>query len=291
MKISILYFSGTGNTEIIAHLIMNEFKKHESIEIFKIEDILLKKIQYDIEKFDIIGIGYPIYGFNVPFNILKLVKEFPNTTSKRIFLFSTCAGPLYLNDVASYRLKNKLKRKGYSIIFEKQFYMPSNIAFPYKDEVIKQLYEAAVRKTKVMVSDIRSGIIKVRNRIFPLFFRWMYIIEKIAWWTVPIDFKVLKSCNLCKICINKCPQNNIKVKNGKIKFGVNCLACYRCVYNCPKKAITGRLYKFAIIKDGYNIKPILANNEIEENYINRETKGYYKIFYKYLYETKDKSST
>ena len=85
-------------------------------------------------------------------------------------------------------------------------------------------------------------------------------------------------------CINQCPQNNIKIKNNKIKYGINCLACYRCVYNCPQKAITGRFYKFAVLKDGYNIKLILKNNKIDNNYITKDTKGYYKIFYKYLNE-------
>lgn len=49
-------------------------------------------------------------------------------------------------------------------------------------------------------------------------------------------------------------------------------------------AITGRLYKFAILKEGYNIKPILKNDGIDKNYITKATKGYYKIFYKYLNE-------
>lgn len=286
MTISILYFSGTGNTEIVANLIAKEFNKHGLIELFRVEDILLNKVEYDIEKYDIVGIGYPIYGFNPPFNIFKLIKALKNVNNKKVFIFSTCAGPLYLNDIASYGLKRKIQGKGYSLIYEKQFYMPANIAVRYKDEVIKQLYDAAVKKVKVMVDDIYSSRVILRDDgIIPLFFRWSYLIfDRISLITVPLDFKVLNKCSSCGKCINQCPQRNIKLNNNKIKFGLNCLACYRCVYNCPQMAITGRLYKLAIFKDGYNIKSILENGKIDGNYITKDTKGYYKVLYKYLNE-------
>jgi formate hydrogenlyase subunit 6/NADH:ubiquinone oxidoreductase subunit I len=63
---------------------------------------------------------------------------------------------------------------------------------------------------------------------------------------------------------------------------LNCLACYRCVYRCPNRAISGRLYGFAIFKKGYDIRRIVDSEEIRGEFINENTKGYYRIFLRYL---------
>lgn len=286
LLISIVYFSGTGNTEAVTDLIAKELRKENKVEIFKVEDITKKKSTYDINRYDMIGIGYPIYGFNHPLIIDDFIKKLTSVNKKKAFIYSTCAGPFYLNDIASYGLKKKLTKKGFEIIYEKQFSMPANILTRFKDEVSKQLYNAAVIKAKKMCGDINLNIKKVRNDGFIAgLIRLLYVpFEKISWFTVPLDFKVLKSCNLCRKCINSCPQQNIYLKKERVKYRLNCMACYRCVYNCPEKSITGRIYKIAIFKDGYDIKKIINNENIKGNFITEKTKGYYKLYYKYLNE-------
>lgn len=292
MNVLILYFSGTGNTEVIANLLGSEFRNRSearTIETFRVEDILFNNQKIDTDKYDIIGIGYPIYGFNPPFNIFKLVKTFKRADNKKIFLFSTCAAPIYLNSVASSRLKKDLRKKGYSVTYEKQFYLSSNFVVRYADELIKQLHDAAKRKVKLMVDDIFFGKVNSKKEaVFSLLFQYLSsTLERASWGTVSLDFKVLKKCNLCEKCITQCPQKNIKLKGDKIKFGSSCLACYRCVYSCSQAAITGRLYKFAIIKNGYNIKKILDSDAIAQNNSTKNAKGYYKMFFKYLHEDND----
>ena len=285
LSISILYFSGTGNTEILTDLLANALKDDYNVDTFRVEDILKKKIEYNPDKYDIIGIGYPIHGFKPPRVIFKLVDLLESQQSKKVFIYSTCAGPTYLNDIASYTLKKLLTHKGYSLFYERQFYMPSNIAFKYPEEIALQLYNAAVRKTKKMAEDIKLNKVQIRNdKLLPMLLSWMHAIEDLSFQTVPIDFKVLDTCNLCGKCVNSCPQGNICIKDDKIKFNLDCLACYRCVYSCPNRAITGRLFNFAILKDGYSLKKILDDTSIDGNYIFQEPKGYYKTLKKYLSE-------
>ena len=286
MNISIIYFSGTGNTEVVASLIEAGLNETNDVDVYKVEDILLGRVEFDIHKYDLVGFGYPIYGFNAPSIIYDFIKRYKNMNNLNTFIFSTCAGPLYLNDIASFGFKNKLRIRGFSVIYERQFYMPANILTKYDDRLVKQLYNKAVLMVEEMVSDLESNHNKVRlDNILSYLVRFFYVpFEWIGWMTIPLDFKVKSNCDLCLKCVENCPQNNIKVKNEKIKFGTNCLACFRCVYECPQKSIKGRLYNKVIFKDDYDIKRIIADDEVKDDFVTKETTSYYKVFIKYFFE-------
>jgi ferredoxin len=180
-------------------------------------------------------------------------------------------------------MKKRLGQKGWKVFYERQFYMPANIATPYRDAVVKQLHDAAMKKAGIMAVELCNRKERLRNdRIFPYFLFWLRFIEKLSWKTVPLDFYVKKSCTSCGLCVSLCPRRNIKLKANGIRFGLNCLACYRCVYRCPNRAISGRLYGFAIFKKGYDIRRIVDSEEIRGEFINENTKGYYRIFLRYL---------
>jgi ferredoxin len=52
------------------------------------------------------------------------------------------------------------------------------------------------------------------------------------------DFTVNKNnCIECMKCVEGCPRENIKFKNGII-FDINCDVCLFCINNCPKNAIS-----------------------------------------------------
>ena len=61
MKIAIIYFTGTYNTRYLANKIKNLFAGAEeikSVEVQKDTPIL------DLNPYDLLFVGYPIYGFN-----------------------------------------------------------------------------------------------------------------------------------------------------------------------------------------------------------------------------------
>jgi ferredoxin len=284
-SVAIVYFSGTGNTEAITGFLVQELSRHFRVDVFKVEELIKGKKDINFAKYQLIGFGYPIYGFNAPGIMVDFAEQLPDTLTNKAFVYSTCAGPIYLNDIASYRLKRVLNSKGLQVFYERQFYMPANIATRYNDEVAKQLCNAAARKSAIMAEEIRLQKSRVRNdRIGPLLLAWLYLAEKNAWKSIPRDFLVLETCIKCQKCVEGCPTGNISFQDDKIRFENNCLACYRCVYLCPTKSITGRKYKFAIFKDGYDINKIIANDELKGDFITPKTYGYYRIFRKYLFE-------
>lgn len=272
-KVAIFYFSGTGNTEFISKLIRDNMTKNTT-DLYRIEDILNNVIEVDLTRYGIIGIGFPSYGFNPPKIVLEFSKKLSKVNYKKVFLFLTCAGPCYLNDVAFFGIKNNLRRKGYAVIYEKSICMPANILLKYEDEIVKRIYDAAVKRVEIMTKDISNNIMKVRNdRFLPYLFQWLlFLVERISIKTVPLDFTIGKECNKCMECIRICPRKNIIFK-GKIKHGLKCEACYRCVYGCPQNAIKGRIYNIMILKDGYNIERIFETSK--DIKIKTQLKGIY----------------
>ncbi|MHC1719856.1 MAG: EFR1 family ferrodoxin [Clostridiaceae bacterium] len=283
-SIAIVYFSGTGNTEAIAGFIRDEMAETYNLDLIKAEDITREKIDFNVEKYHMLGFGYPVHGFNAPALMYDVVKHLPDFGSKRVFLFSTCAGPLYFNDIASFNLKKSLLQKGFDVFYERQFYMPANIGTRYNDEVSKQLCNAAKVKAKTMAGEVGKGMEKIRHdNLGPKMMGCLYTLEKKYWPLVAKDFVVLDSCTKCGKCIEDCPVENISLSEAGITFGERCRCCYRCVYSCPSKAISGKKYKFAIFRDGYDIKKIIENDKLKGEYITPKTWGYYGIFKKYLF--------
>lgn len=283
-SIAIIYFSGTGNTKAVTEVLANELALQATVTIIKVEDILKQKLSFDSSKFDMIGLGYPIHGFDPAKSIYHFVNALERADNMKTFIYFTCAGPTYLNANSTLLLKRKLRKKGFNVFYERMFFMPANFATQYNDEVCKQLYIVAIPKMKQMANDILLE--KLRLRKDPYFVRillsWLYFFEKLGWKFIGKDYKVRETCNLCMKCIKLCPQDNIVLRNNKISFKWDCMGCYRCVYSCPQNAITGRLFKLFIFKNGYNIQEIIDNDELEGNYITKKTKGYYRLFLKYL---------
>jgi ferredoxin len=90
------------------------------------------------------------------------------------------------------------------------------------------------------------------------------------------------ACNSCQICVKNCPTGNIIIKEKELWFDKKCVFCLRCVYNCPQNALSNRYLNFMILKDGYDISKVIDNPDIKANFLSKNTKGYFKHFYKNL---------
>ena len=89
----IYYFSGTGNTEKIVNEYKKNFEENNiNITIYKVTD------NFDNlpnpNDYDYVGLAYPIHGFNAPYPIFDLIKLFPQSKDKKIFILKTSGEPL-----------------------------------------------------------------------------------------------------------------------------------------------------------------------------------------------------
>ena len=126
-KAVIYWFSGTGNTEKVAR----EYKKN--FEENKIETLLYKvgdnfENMPNPQNYDYVGIAYPIHGFNAPYPIFDIIKLFPKTKNKNIFIIKTSGEPLTINNISSEPLIARLKPKGYILTNEYHYIMPYGLS-------------------------------------------------------------------------------------------------------------------------------------------------------------------
>ncbi|WP_202903343.1 EFR1 family ferrodoxin [Gorillibacterium massiliense] len=259
-SVGIFYFSGTGNTEMVADLLKKEFIQQElQVDLIRMEDGLKNGLDMNIGYYDIIGLGSQIIGYGVPKIVHDFIRLLPKVDGKDVFIFRTAGGVAPVNYNASKPMIKWLGKKGYQVYYERIFSISSNWIAKFDDEVTRQLYKATKEKIGLMCGELLRG----ERRIYITGLGLRLKMGSIRTIASPIfqiigkDYGVSKTCVRCGLCVKTCPSGNIRMKKGTIKFGFNCNSCMRCLYICPQKSIHFRLFKFFRVPGEYNVKKIL----------------------------------
>ncbi len=287
-KLGLYVFSGTGNTLKVAKLYENELKDLYETKIIEInlKDIKEGKI-INPNDFDLVGFGYPIYGFNPTWLFTKYIKSLPKLdNTKPAFFFKSSGEPLHVNDASSMKCMRILRRKGFDILSERHIVMPYNMIFRHSDEMAKLMYEYALGYVKdhaLSLKELKHE--KIKANVFKHSVSGIVsIINPFSHVHGPM-FKVdNKECIHCMKCVNNCPCNNItydKEKN-KFKFGNNCALCVRCSFNCPKNAINIGMLNGWKVNGDYKVEKLLADNDVKDNALETCSRKMYKVYYKYF---------
>ncbi|HEX2937859.1 MAG TPA: EFR1 family ferrodoxin [Ruminiclostridium sp.] len=257
----IFYFSGTGNTELVACMLRDTLSKREYVtELIRMEDVLKNKIPLNVSGYDLIGIGSQVIGFGAPRLVYEFIKALPKANGQKTFVFRTAGGVAPVNYNASKPMMRRLKRKGYDVFYERIFSISSNWISKFDDDVIIKLHEATQKKVGLMC----DGLVKGEQRILKTGFMQRMMMECVMF-TTPFFFRmagkryaVKDTCTHCGQCVKNCPAGNITMEEERIRFHSSCSLCMRCIYSCPKNAIYLKSFAFFAVPGGYNIKKILA---------------------------------
>ena len=121
-SVVIYYFSGTGNTEIVANMVNEELSNYEyNVTIIRIEDILKNNLKIDLEKYEFVGIGCQVIGFGIPNIVRDFIPLLPKVKCKKVFIFRTAGGVAPINYNASKPMIRKLSKKGYEVSMREYF--------------------------------------------------------------------------------------------------------------------------------------------------------------------------
>ncbi len=258
--VGIFYFSGTGNTKLVAEMIGEEFIINGyEVDLIRIEDVLKGSSTFDPIKYNLIGIGCQVIGYSTPNLVLSFIEKIPKVKEAKVFVFRTAGGVAPINYNASNPLIKKLSRKGYKVFHERMFSIGSNWIVKFEDPIIQQLYLATKRKAAIMSKEVITGQQRVLKT--GLKFRIMNgLMSPAILFLIRFmgkDLRANSSCTNCGLCVRNCPAENIIAKNQKIKFQSSCSGCLRCVYSCPKNAIHFKHLTFIPVAGGYNVNEIV----------------------------------
>ncbi len=236
MKTILYYFSGTGNTLMLARLLAKEL---DGVEII---NIVSCKEPVEVPEADAVGILFPVYAFGLP----KIMRDF--VTSKlqiadNTYVFSLTNFAGAGGAAASKQLRNILLSKRIKLNARFWVPMPSNyIPFGGAESQQKQnkrFLSAADRIHKIaeIIKKRPENYFYKRNRI-PLFIASIF--NNLFLKSCGKDAKKFYADDKCSsdgICAKVCPTNNIKMVEGLPVWGSNCEQCMACLQWCTHGAI------------------------------------------------------
>ena len=280
MKILFLTFTGTRNTEICGNFLAKHFNE-AGHEVFHYVYSAKAPLDKNVNDFDMIGFGYPIHAFNTPEVFHKWIKSLPEVNNIPYFIYKVSGEPFHFNDASSNHFVKVLNKKGYKKVAEKHFLMPYNIMFRYKDEIAKQMYLYLDALTELFVKEIIAEDYEVIKYSFPK--KVLSFLFRIEWIAPKVNAPLVgfnKKCSRCNMCIKNCPTSALYInKRNKIKIHPSkCAMCMRCTFNCPTNAIRFGIMNPWKVNGEYKYEKLVRDTSINPNYINDQTKGYFRKF-------------
>lgn len=273
MKIAIVYFSGTGNTEKV----LKEFESFFKIQNNEVKMIKIESGEYIPTDIDILIIGYPVHAFNAPkivldyFNNISFFKEGLPT-----YIVKTSGEGLTLNNGSSNKLTSILKKKGITIFNEYHYLMPYNIIFRHSDKMAYKMGKTVLELIPLDAKEILDKKrIVIKYSLGTKFVSNALRIEQPGAHIIGSGFEVNNNCIHCGLCEKNCPTKNIIIKNNKVYFKEKCMICMRCVFNCPKDAIKPGILNRWKVNGQYSFSYSDDENCKHQNYCKRSYKKYF----------------
>jgi Pyruvate/2-oxoacid:ferredoxin oxidoreductase delta subunit/flavodoxin len=249
-KLTIFYFSGTGNSKNVAQWMSALASKHNiECSIHSIASIERNSLA-PLSAGSLIVFVSPVHGFNYPPVMLNFIARFPKGKNK-VILMDTRAGML----IGNYNLPGLsgaaflfsallLKLKGYSIAGIKSVDLPSNW-MSLHPSLNKRTVLTLHEKNKAKVIDFGEKILSGKKAHFPFHELILDIIVapiSIGYYFVgrfmfAKTFYASGDCNQCDVCIKNCPVKAIIKIDNRPFWTFNCESCMRCMSNCPKRSI------------------------------------------------------
>jgi ferredoxin/flavodoxin len=259
VKLQLLYFSGTGNTDYVARYLAHHLAQIPEPSL----EIDLRPIEWQpanqLDDFDLIAVGFPVYAANAPGLFQDYLDALLPGEGRGAFVF--CTKGAYAGGAVQ-RALQRLATRSYTPLGGGSVIMPGTdgLSMIAKDswlarkalekdyehlEDADRLLEDMVAKIRQLASGHSAEALRLplppraRGNWLDRFWEWSYrLAEGYARNRLYAD----QGCTACGLCERICPVRNIEMSNDHPQFADRCMLCLRCLHACPQEAIqVGRL--------------------------------------------------
>jgi len=237
MSKEIYYFSGTGNSLVVARDIAEKING-KLISIPAVMDKESIKTEADV-----LGIVTPTYYMRMPRIVERFIGKLTNLEAKYIFTIVTVGG---IAGGVLDRLSEAISLRGGSLAAGFVVRMPANYihdagALPlFLQKRMFRKWEKRADKIAYYVLNGKSGRMEKSNPLMTLLFSKSIEKKYLRGELNPdIDknFWTDGKCNGCGICVKVCPVGNIRMVEYRPVWQHHCEKCLTCIQWCLKEAI------------------------------------------------------
>ncbi|SJZ39249.1 EFR1 family ferrodoxin [Anaerorhabdus furcosa] len=231
----IYYFSGTGNSQLIAQNIAKQC--HDQCQ--SITPYLKQGKHFQLQTQDPLIFVAPTYAWRLPSVVNEWIEKTEFIGAKKVYFVLTCGGSV---GNASHYLELLCTKKNWDYQGLASIVMPDNylVMYPTPD---KKTCDELIQKALLQV----SPIVKYINEKKPFPSLPITLKEKMysgiinnafyKFFVSDKGFNVSSRCISCGKCAQRCPMNNIQLTQGKPIWHNNCTHCMACIAGCPTSAI------------------------------------------------------
>lgn len=232
----VIYFSGTGNSRYAAEVIASELDDELQDAGVYIKDG--EKPAFTSEKPWVFV--SPTYCWQIPRIFAEFIRKTKFSGTREAYFILTCGAEI---GNAGAKTAKFCEQKGLLYRGTLEVVMPENyvalFSVPGEDEC-RDLIENAVCTLKDSVKYIRAGKnfpavqagvldrIKSSKALNAGFYRFIVKAGK---------FYATDACISCGKCVKSCVLNNVRLSEGKPKWGDRCTHCMACISVCPTEAV------------------------------------------------------
>lgn len=229
---SIYYFSGTGNSYMLA----KQLAAALDADVRSMTQYLRQPEEIEAE---LVGFVAPVYCLNLP----PVVERFLTTVriKNNPYLFYV-ADPGAMTGGSLNRAKKILAGRGLKLAAAFTVPLPDNsIVFPSPANLKKDMLDRLPERLSTIVYDVQAR----RENTGSLGSGEVMELVNKAGWVVMENALTVKhrkldaaKCIGCGTCAAVCPADCITMQDGKPIFGPGCYSCFACTHWCPQNAIS-----------------------------------------------------
>lgn len=241
MKTVIYCFTGTGNSLFLAKRIASSIGGEVRMIGADVYGSAAKdEILCDA---DVLGFVFPVYAWSYPETVGEFVRRMTFTKKPEYTFAVTDCGDSAANTLEKFA--KLLSTKEITLNYANYAVMPNNYLplgdVDEEETERKKLADAkkTAEQTALDVNERKTGINR-QKKSGTDFLLSEIVNPAFRWYTRNLAVKSFRAdddCIGCGICEKVCPHSNIKLCDGKPKWGNECVSCMACIHWCPEKAI------------------------------------------------------